>query len=60
MIKYDGKIVQSVPLAITEKTSTYNGELKVSKLGSYEVIVYAYDAATGNTGVDKTTFVIIE
>ena len=28
--------------------------------GSYEVVVFAYDPANGNTGVDKTTFIVTE
>ena len=26
--------------------------------GSYEVLVYAHDSANGNTGLDRTTFLV--
>lgn len=41
----------------TEKPSTFGTETSLEK-GLYEVLVYAYDAATGNTGVDKTNIII--
>jgi hypothetical protein len=31
----------------------FTGQITVSKTGIYEVIVYAYDPLTGNTGVNK-------
>jgi hypothetical protein len=30
----------------------------VTKEGSYEMIVYSFDSIRGNTGVDKTTFIV--
>ncbi len=33
--------------------STFQGKAIVKEKGEYEIIVYAYDAQTGNTGVDK-------
>jgi chitodextrinase len=35
--------------------STFRGEARVSEKGTYEIIIYAYDPQTGNTGVDKVT-----
>ena len=35
--------------------STFKGEASVSEKGTYEIIVYAYDPQTGNTGVNKAT-----
>jgi hypothetical protein len=35
--------------------SRFRGEACVSEKGTYEIIVYAYDPQTGNTGVDKVT-----
>ena len=33
--------------------SAFQGEAVVKKKGQYEIIIYAYDPQTGNTGVDK-------
>lgn len=57
MIKKEGAIIDSVPLEFTGKTSFFEGSYKAKGSGSYEIIVYAYHAKTGNTGVDKTTAV---
>ncbi len=34
--------------------STFQGRAEVAEKGVYEIIVYAYDQQTGNTGVDRT------
>lgn len=54
LIKNSGNIVETVPLSFAGP-STFTGQVRVSKAGKYEVIVYAYDPQTGNTGVDKVT-----
>ena len=33
--------------------STFQGEALTKKKGQYEIIIYAYDPQTGNTGVDQ-------
>ncbi len=58
LVKHGETFVGEIPLAATGKASTFRGELQVSETGVYEIIVYAYDAGSGNTGVDKTTVVI--
>ena len=40
-----------------EKPSTFETEAKLSK-GLYEILIYAYDPVTGNTGVDKTNIIV--
>jgi hypothetical protein len=52
LVKYRGKIIKTLPLAFAGP-SMFNGLVKVSEKGDYEIIVYAYDRVTGNTGVDK-------
>lgn len=49
---------QEYPLAFTGKNSTFAQDIIVDSAGSYEVTVYAYNAKTGNTGLDKT-FVVV-
>lgn len=48
---------EKIPMHITDKTSTFAGEAELDS-GFYEVLVYAYDSETGNTGVDRTDVVI--
>lgn len=52
MVKYNGKIAETMPLEFAGP-STFKGGLKVTQTGNYEIIVYAFDPLTGNTGVDK-------
>ncbi|MDX1618448.1 MAG: hypothetical protein R3224_06660 [Balneolaceae bacterium] len=60
LIYRDGEQVQGVPLAYAGKTSTFEGTFTPRETGTYEITVYAYHGATGNTGVDKTTVVVRE
>ncbi len=58
LVKLDGKPLTQVPLKYAGKTSTFEGELSVQQKGAYEVTVTAFDPSTGNTGVDRTTFLV--
>ncbi|MFQ5627958.1 MAG: hypothetical protein ACE5I1_04290 [bacterium] len=49
-----------IALEYARKTSTFQAEYPTEKPGVYEFIVYAYDANTGNTGVDRVSFVVGE
>jgi hypothetical protein len=40
------------------KPSTFSGAISLSQAGEFEITVYAFDPATGNTGVDKTAIVV--
>ena len=40
-----------------DKPSTFNAKMNLEK-GLYEVMVYAYDPVTGNTGLDKTNIIV--
>jgi hypothetical protein len=54
MVKFDGKIIETVPLSFTGP-SMFAGQAAVSEKGSYEIIVYAFDPQTGNTGADSVS-----
>jgi hypothetical protein len=54
----DGVRVKEIPLHITDTANIFEGTVKVEEKGNYELIIYAYDAKTGNTGVDKINFVV--
>ena len=48
------------PVSPSESASASAEDLPFGELdpGTYEVVVYAYDPANGNTGLDRTTFLI--
>lgn len=55
VIKSHGKTLQKTTLEVNEKPSVFFGETALEP-GKYELIVYAFDPKTGNTGVDKSNF----
>ena len=54
----DGAKVREFAMRYAGQTSQFAGELADLEPGSYEVLVYAHDPANGNTGLDRTTFVV--
>lgn len=58
IVKRNGEIVKKVPLRYAGVTSQFAADLQLDEPGAYEVAVYAYDPENGNTGLDKTTFVL--
>lgn len=58
IIKRNGEHLETVRLQYAGKTSQFAADLALTKSGAYEVAVYAYDPANGNTGIDFTTFII--
>jgi len=58
LIQKDGQAAGKVALAFAGTTSQFSGTLSVREPGTYEAWVYAYDPATGNTGLDTVTFVV--
>lgn len=56
----DGKKLGRVSLHYAGESSQFQGVVKIQQAGAYEVVVFAYDPANGNTGVDKTTFIVTE
>ncbi len=52
MIYQEDGLKKVVPLVL-KSTNTFEGKIPISVDGLYEVIVYAYNAKTGNTGLDK-------
>ena len=57
VIKGEGASGTTIPMQITDKPSTFEGEVTLTP-GNYEVAVYAFDPATGNTGLGKTNFIV--
>jgi hypothetical protein len=54
----DGQRVGVLPLKYAGVTSQFSATWNVRETGVYEAIVYAYDPANGNTGVDSVTFIV--
>lgn len=57
IIKRNGDHFLDVPLGLVSE-NLFETSFKVENPGQYEVVVYAYDEMTGNTGVDKVNFII--
>ena len=60
IIKHNGSVMGETPLTVSEKANTFEGEVVVSEKGVYELMLYGYDPHTGNTGVDKATFIVTD
>lgn len=57
VISAEGAEGKKIPLKITDKPSTFKGAVNLTP-GNYELLVYAFDPATGNTGLGKTNFIV--
>ena len=53
-----GQQMASAPLAYAGSASRFAGTIPLSRSGAYEVVVYAYNPANGNTGLGRTTFTV--
>ncbi|MEQ1609051.1 MAG: hypothetical protein ABL956_08815 [Hyphomonadaceae bacterium] len=58
IIQIDGKALPERPLTYSGTTSQYELSFRPDTAGVYNIVVQAYDATTGNTGVDRTTFTV--
>ena len=58
LVKHNGEELPPVDLAFAGETSQFKGAVPVSGPGLYDVTVYAHNAANGNTGLDRTRFIV--
>ncbi|AZI23824.1 hypothetical protein EA772_00110 [Pedobacter sp. G11] len=58
IVKKEGVKTEDLALVFTGQTNLFEGKLNIKEKGNYEILVFAYDEKTGNTGVDKINFVI--
>lgn len=58
IIQLDGKALPERPLTYSGTTSQYELSFRPDTPGVYSIVVQAYDATTGNTGVDRTSFTV--
>ena len=59
IVKKEGQPFSELPMAL-DSVNLFEGSLSVTEPGTYEVLVYAYHARSGNTGVDRVTYIISE
>ena len=58
LVTRNGERLAPVDLTFAGETSQFSGAVPIEGPGLYDVTVYAYNPANGNTGVDRTTFVV--
>ena len=58
LVKRNGEPAGTAKLSYAGRTSEFAGTLTVDKPGTYEATIYAYDPKSGNTGLDRTTFIV--
>jgi hypothetical protein len=58
LVKKDNKKIGEIPLTYSGNPSLFFASLDARKSGNYELIVYAYHPVTGNTGVDRVSFLV--
>lgn len=57
LVSKDGQQVRAVDMEFTGKESTFSSNISLPK-GNYEIVVYAFDPLTGNTGLDKVNVLV--
>ena len=55
LVRRNGESLPDLPLEYAGESSQFTGTLTVSRPGTYEITVYAFDSESGNTGIDTTT-----
>ncbi|MCW8127731.1 hypothetical protein [Microbulbifer halophilus] len=58
LVQKDGETFDTVTLEMQDEANTFSAPLSVKTPGVYELLVYAHDPKTGNTGVDRVSFVV--
>jgi len=58
LLRRNGSPVGEAALSYAGETSQFAGEIATPEPGAYEIVVYAHDPKTGNTGLDHTTVVV--
>lgn len=57
ILKKNGELFKEINMSLTA-TNLFEGEIDIKTAGQYELVVYAYDSNSGNTGVDKVNYLI--
>lgn len=56
----EGRRVAEIPLEYAGRASQFEASFRAEEPGTYELVVYAYDPETGNTGLDRAVFAVGE
>ena len=59
LIDRDGERLTTLPLGYTGTPSLYSVSFSPDEPGLYSVLVQAFDASTGNAGIDRTSFSVL-
>ena len=57
IVNKDGKFLKEVTMT-AESTNLFSTKMEFAEGGNFEVMVYAYNPTTGNTGLDKVNFMV--
>ncbi|MDY8137682.1 hypothetical protein [Aquimarina sp. 2201CG5-10] len=57
ILKRNGESFKEIDMSLSS-TNLFEGNVNITTPGNYELIVYAYDSKSGNTGVDKVNYII--
>ncbi|GAA5521129.1 hypothetical protein LQ318_05250 [Aliifodinibius salicampi] len=57
VIEKGGEEVERKRMEFAGKQNTFEASFAPEENGPYQILVYGYDPRTGNTGVDRTTFI---
>ncbi len=57
VIEKGGEEIERKQMEFSGKQNTFEASFSPKENGPYQILVYGYDPRTGNTGVDRTTFI---
>ena len=60
LVKRNGETLPPIELAFAGETSQFAATVPVDGSGVYDIIVYAHNPKNGNTGLDRTTFIVMD
>lgn len=60
LVTRNGEKLPPIDLAFAGETSQFAGTVPVEGTGVYDVTVYAHNPNNGNTGLDRTTFIVVD
>ena len=58
ILQRDGEKLEEVKVIYAGEVSQFSANFTILESGTYDIFVYAFDESNGNTGLDRTTFVI--
>jgi len=59
LVTRNGEKLAPIDLAFAGETSQFAAAVPVTEPGIYDVTVYAHHPGNGNTGIDRTTFIVV-